>query len=138
MSGRIPPEDLLDQAIEAMRSESAPPGPSQQAVDDTVSALRQRSQPKSFWQRTFAMTLTQKIAASIGMAIGGLTLYFVFTLFSAFSSVSYGQVATVIKSMRSMTCDTTITVPGTNQPYTSKMFAMEPDKMRQEQPNGMI
>src|SRR3954468_13232391 len=99
MSGRIPPEDLLEQAIEAMRNESAPPGPSQQIVDDTISALQRRSQPKNFWQRTFAMTHTQKIAASIAMTIAGLTLYFVFTLFSGLSGVTYGQVATVIKSM---------------------------------------
>src|SRR4051794_22810140 len=103
MSAPFPPDDLLEKAIEAIRNEPAPSGPSRQVVADTLNQLKKQSQLQSFWQRTVAMTFTQKIAASIAMTLGGLTIYFVFTVFSALSSVSYGQVATLIRSVHSMT-----------------------------------
>jgi len=138
MTQRDNNDDVLDRAIAAMRSESIPPGPSDQILADTVQALRNASKPTGFWQRTMTMTLTQKIAAAVAMTIGGLTIYFILSLFSGLSSVSYAQVANVIRSMKTMSCDVSVTLPNVDKPTASKMLFMEPGKMRQEYAGGAV
>jgi outer membrane lipoprotein-sorting protein len=132
---RFNPDDLLETSLAALRSETIPPGPSARTVADTLSALRRAEARPKLWQRVIHMTLTQKIAAAVALTLGGLTLYFLLSLFGGFASVSYAQVADQIRAVRSMTC--TVTIQGTdpNKPAVSmRMMFMDPDKTRMQMP----
>ena len=77
-------DDLLDRAIATLRDTPVPQGPNPQTVFRTAAALREAAErPKpTFARRILTMTLTQRIAAAIGISIGGVVLYVIFLLFS--------------------------------------------------------
>jgi outer membrane lipoprotein-sorting protein len=132
---RNSPDDLLEQAISALRNQPVPPGPSPLSAAATLSALRKAERPQnSIWRRITTMTFTQKIAAAFAMTLGGLTIYFMLSLFGGFSSISYADVAKQIEAARSMTCriTTDVKTPGAQGPVTVRMMFMDPNKMRVE------
>jgi outer membrane lipoprotein-sorting protein len=130
------PDDLLEISLAALRSQEFPPGPSARTVADTLSALRSAEARPKLWQRVIHMTLTQKIAATVALTLGGLTLYFLLSMFGGFASISYAQVADQIRAVRSMSC--TLTLQGANlgkSPVSMQMMFMDPGKTRMQMPS---
>jgi len=82
------------------------------------------------------MTFTQRLAAAVMLTLGGLALWFVFTLFSSTSSVAFADVADKLKAARTLTYQTTTTLAG-KPPMTTKTLVAEPDRMRLEMAGGV-
>ena len=127
-------DDLLEQAIAAVKNEASASNLAPRTVADTLAALRKAEAKHSprIWNRVIAMTLTQKIAAAIGLTITGLTIYFVFSLLGP--SVTYAQVAAQIRAAKSMVFDATAQT--VNSPKEIKMhyLCMDTGRMRIEMP----
>jgi outer membrane lipoprotein-sorting protein len=126
--------DLLGQAIGAVKREASVSQLPQRTVADTLAALRKAEAKHSprIWNRVIAMTFTQKIAAAIGLTIGGLTLYFVLSLFSGFSSVTYAQVAAQIRAVKSMSYKIHASVPGSDKTVSMDTMWEEPGRFRMQ------
>jgi outer membrane lipoprotein-sorting protein len=124
--------DLLVQALAAVREEASTSNLPQRTVADTLAALRKAQAKHSprIWNRVIAMTLTQKIAAAIGLTISGLTIYFVFSLLSP--SVTYAQVAAQIRAAKSMSYKIQATVPGSGKNVTMDTMWEEPGRFRMQ------
>lgn len=123
-------EDLLEQAIAAMREEASCSDLPRRALPDTLAALRKAADSPGIFKRVIHMTLTQKIAATVGLTLAGLTIYFCFILFNGFSTVSYAQVADQIRAAKSMTMKVSAQAPNLPNPTTMQLMWMEPNQTR--------
>lgn len=83
------------------------------------------------------MTFTQRIAAAVMVTVGAVVLWFMFTLLGG-GSVSYAQVAKQIRDAQSMTFTMTMTAPQLPHPVEAKIYALEPGKIRNEGPQGIV
>ena len=85
------------------------------------------------------MTLTQRIAAAVTITLGGLVIYFMFTLFNSFgSTVAFADVVQKIKSAHTLTCTVSATLPGKPSVSMKMLMADDPDCIRTEMPGGMV
>ena len=125
-------DDLLEQAIASMKQEASASHLLPRTVTDTLAALRKAEAKHSprIWNRVIAMTLTQKIAAAIGLTISGLTIYFVFSLIGP--SVTYAQVAAQIRAAKSMSYKIQASVPGNDKTVTMDTMWQEPGRFRMQ------
>lgn len=123
-------DDLLEQAIAAMREEASRSDLPQRTLPDTLAALRKAADSPGIFKRVINMTLTQKIAATVGLTLAGMTIYFCFVLFNGFSTVTYGQVADRIRAAKSMTVKITAQAPNLPNPMTMQLMWMEPNQTR--------
>jgi outer membrane lipoprotein-sorting protein len=134
-------DDLLERSIEAIKHERMPSGPSQDVIARTLETLKpapSHNERKTVVTRILQMTFAQRIAAAVMLTGGALVLWFMFALFGGFGTVSYAQVAQHIKEARSMTFKMTITSPKLPKPVEAKLYALEPGKMRNEGPGGVV
>ena len=140
---------LLARHVAALRDEPVPDGPPPETVAATLAKLRLTDpngiETKRFVtgrttpiERLVRMTLTQRIAATVLITLGGLTLYVMFTLFSSVgATVAFAQVADKLSGARTLSFTSTTTVPG--QPSTSiRTFMTGPDRVRSELPGGSV
>jgi outer membrane lipoprotein-sorting protein len=132
------PEDQLNRSIEALRSQQIPSGPSQRVIAQTSELLSKQTFTRGFWQRTIHMAKENKSAAAIMLIIVSIAGWFICTMSNSFSSVSYGQVAEIIRSSRSMSFTVTATPLPNNPPVTFREMWMNPGKVRIEMPNGTV
>jgi outer membrane lipoprotein-sorting protein len=115
-------DEQLDQHVAALRDEPIEAGPSPQALQATLKMLRQSNRMtigrRTFIERLAAMTMTQKIAATVMITLGGMTLWVMFEIFGALSpGVAFGDVVERLKSIRTAAYTMTVTLPG--KPPTS-------------------
>jgi hypothetical protein len=129
-------DDLLEQAISVVKGEASASNLSPRTVTDTLAALRKAEAKHSprIWNRVIDMTLTQKIAAAIGLTISGLTIYFIFSLLG--SSVTYAQVAAQIRGAKSLVFDATAQPVNSPKEITMHYMCMDTGLTRIDMPGG--
>ena len=139
-------DDIVERALDALHRERVPHGPSSELAGRTLEALERRASAAAKWDtnertnllmRMMTMTLTQRIAAAVLVTVGAVVLWFMFTLLGG-GSVSYAQVAKQIRDAQSMTFKLTMTAPQLPQSVEAKVYALEPGKMRNEGPGGVV
>ncbi len=132
-------DDLLQQAVNALRQTTVPNGPSPEDVTRLVATLEEAApQPSTLTlkKRTFAMKPVTKIAvaATILMALGS---FFAWTFSGgAFTGIALANVADALDSLRSATYEVTSEAKGEKgQPSataTGKGFFLAPSHQRME------
>jgi hypothetical protein len=134
-------DDLLERSLTALKQERIPNGPSQDVIARTLATLKpapSHNERKTVVTRILQMTFAQRIAAAVMLTVGALVLWFMFALFGGFGTVSYAQVAQQIKDARSMTFKMKITSPKLPKPVDARVYALEPGKIRNEGPGGVV
>lgn len=140
------PNDPLERSIAALQNAPIPNGPNIQTAHNTLAALRGADaqfqlrsnsviSPKILHKVFTMMIQHKKIAASVLLAFGALAAVLTLTVLG---SVSYAQVAEKLRSMHSMTCTATMTLPNMKLPIVSKMYYLDPGHTRIEGPFDQI
>lgn len=104
------PDDLLDRAIHAIKSEAAPAGPSAAVHAEALAALRRAGGNQNYgiiW-RFITMAAFHRIAATIVVIIGGLAIWTLTAFFAAAPSISFAQVAERVHDARTLTYTATV------------------------------
>jgi outer membrane lipoprotein-sorting protein len=125
----------LDNHIAALRDEPTPDGPSPQLMQMTMKRIDSVTGRRTYLERLVHMSRSQKIAAVVMVTLGALVLYFMFTLFSATSSVALADVVRKITSARTLSYVTTVTLAD-GKPSVVKTHLADPDMIRAEMPDG--
>ena len=136
--------DLLQQAVRALRQTAVPDGPSPKAVTELVATLEKAApQPITFTlkKRMFTMKPITKIAvaATILLALGS---FFAWTLSSdVFTSIALAQVADALEKVRNATYESKITINSTISGESTRIFKtmfLAPSRSRVETPENSI
>jgi outer membrane lipoprotein-sorting protein len=139
-SGHRDEADNVQRALAAVSRQADGQEASDQILAGTLAKMRQTADAGTTSTKTFllwitTMTFTQKIAAAFMLTVGGLILWFVFSLFGGFAGVTYAEVAQQIRSLRTVSWTETISGP-TTPLVTMKVMCMEPGRLRMEYLGG--
>src|SRR5688500_10375117 len=129
-------DEQLDQHIAALRDEPIASGPSAETIAKTLERLHPETDRRPFMERLVHMSVAQRIAAVVLFTLGGLTLYFMFMLFSATSSVAFADVVKKLTSARTLAYTSTVTQPG-KPPRITRTLLAEPQRKRTEMSDDM-
>jgi outer membrane lipoprotein-sorting protein len=101
----------------------------------------QPEQPAAPWllRAVRATTLTQRVAAAVVIVVGALALVATFALMhsAGSSAVAFADVAGKLRSARTLSFTSTVTMPG-QQPRTIRTMMADSRRIRSETPDGMI
>ena len=126
--------DIVDEAFDALRRSQTHEGPSSQAMEQTLQAVRQarlKSNRISLVERIKNMNKLTKypIAAAIVLAVlAGAAYLFV----SHSAGVAFADVKQQIEQAQTMTLTATVDMKGLPKPMVWKMYFKSPGLMRQE------
>lgn len=131
------PDTLLDQATAKLRESAGAETPPAFVVEQTLAALRQRSNPQH--QRRFTMFKRQSLAAAAAIVIIGGGTFFMLSQRTA--SVAFGSVIENVRAVQSVAFKMkgkTQLPDGKMQDVTADVIVSEPSLMRQEISGGSM
>ncbi|MGA2229748.1 MAG: hypothetical protein ABSH22_02380 [Tepidisphaeraceae bacterium] len=132
--------DTLQRALAEINRQADQQAVSDQTLANALAKMRQAADARVGFTRQIIirftdMTLTQKIAAALTLTLSGLAVWFAFSLFGGFATVTYSQVIDQIRTARTMTWNETVSGGQMPMPMTMKTLCNE-SRVRVEYSQG--
>ena len=126
--------DIVDEAFDALRRSQTHEGPSSQAMEQTLHAVRQarlKSNRISLVERIRNMNKLIKYPVAAAMVLAAL-VGGAYLLVNRSVSIAFADVRQGIEKTRTMTLTASVEMKGMKKPMIMKMFFKSPGLMRQE------
>jgi outer membrane lipoprotein-sorting protein len=131
--------DIVDEAVRTLLEAPLPPGPSDEALARTLTAVRQAdSMPArpTLMERIQSMNRWTKVGTAAAMVVAAAVCGFL--LFGGGGGIAFAEVKERIQAAETFTCKVVISAPGLKQPMVFKAYFKEPGRVRAEAAFGVI